>query len=68
MKYLFYNLVKNILKGFVKVGGLTGLIAKYSYAISSNTLFSNTTCGLPPSDYFDLHRDVDRDLPWTGMN
>ena len=51
----------------MKVGGLNGLIEKYSYAISSTTLFSNTTCGLPPSDYFDLHRNVDRDLPWTGM-
>lgn len=43
------------------------MIEKYSYAISSNTLFSNTSCGLPPSDYFDLHRAVDRDLPWTGF-
>jgi hypothetical protein len=49
------------------VGGMTGMIEKYSYAISSNTLFSNTSCGLPPSDYFDLHRAVDRDLPWTGF-
>lgn len=49
------------------MGGINGIISKYSYAISSNTLYSNTTCGLPNSDYFDLHRAFDRDLPWTGM-
>ena len=50
----------------MKVGGLQGLVAKYSYAISSTTLFSNTTCGVPPHDYFNLHRAADRDLPWPG--
>ena len=52
---------------FMKVGGLKGMDEKYGYAISNSTLFSNTTCGLPPSDYFDLMRATDRDLPWTGM-
>jgi hypothetical protein len=49
------------------VGGITGMKEKYSYAITSNTLFSNTTCGLPPDDYFNLHRAPDRDFPWPGM-
>lgn len=54
--------------GFIKVDGLMGLIEKYSYAISSTTVFSNTTCGLPKSDYFNLHRSADSDdFPWTGM-
>lgn len=61
-----WNINTIIHKGFAKVGGITELIAKYSYAISSNTIYSNTTCGLPHKDYFDLHRGVDRDLPWTG--
>ena len=49
------------------MGGLDGIVDKYSYAISTATAFSNTSCGLPPSDYFDLHRAPDRDFPWPGM-
>ncbi len=55
-------------EGFGKVGGINGVAASYSYAISSNTLFSNTSCGVPTADYFDLHRGVDKDLPWPGEN
>ena len=52
----------------MKVGGIDGIVDQYSYAISSSTVFSNTSCGLPPSDYFDIHRSIDRDFPWLGMN
>ncbi len=40
-RYYYYIYVIWIV-GFIKVGGLNGLIDRYSYSISSNTLFSNT--------------------------
>lgn len=44
------------------------LIEKYSYSIPKTLLYSNGTCGLPKDDYFNLVRDIDSDLPWTGMS
>ena len=58
-------LIKN--QGYIEIGGLQSLVDKFSYAISPTTLFSNTTCGLPPSDYFNLYRAADRDFPWPGF-
>jgi uncharacterized sodium:solute symporter family permease YidK len=42
--------------------------SQFSYAVSKSTIFSNSTCGLPKSEYFNLVRDVDSDFPWTGMS
>ncbi len=42
--------------------------SQYSYAVSKSTIFSNSTCGVPKSEYFNLVRDVDSDFPWTGMS
>ena len=55
------------MKGFIKVGGYENMKSKYSYAVPKTTLYSNSTCGLPPKDYMDLIRDVKSDYPWTGM-
>jgi hypothetical protein len=49
-----------------KVGGMGNLKAQFSYAVSQTTLFSNSTCGVPKSDYFDIVRDHKSDFPWTG--
>ena len=65
----FLKKIQNFLNlGFGKVGGMHGMVEKYSYAFTSNTLFSNTSCGVPPSDYFDLRRAPDRDFPWPGKH
>ena len=53
---------------FIRVGGFEELVSSYSYAVSDTTIFSNSSCGLPPSDYFNLIRDTDSDFPWTGMS
>lgn len=52
----------------MQIGGFESLKSQYSYAVSETTLFSNSTCGLPKSDYYNLVRDVDSDFPWTGMS
>jgi hypothetical protein len=52
----------------VKVGGFESMKAKYSYSVAASTIFSNSTCGLPRADYFNLIRDIDSDFPWTGMS
>jgi hypothetical protein len=38
----------------------------FGYSIANTTLFSQSICGIPPKDYFNLVRNVDSDLPWTG--
>ena len=58
----------NIQIGFARVGGYEAVVSKFSYSISSSTLYSNTTCGLPNSNYFDLVRSIDSDFPWLGMS
>ncbi|XP_040503818.1 sodium/myo-inositol cotransporter 2 isoform X6 [Gallus gallus] len=53
--------------GFVEVGGLEGLQAKYFDAIPS-TRKENSSCGLPREDAFHIFRDpVNSDLPWPGV-
>jgi hypothetical protein len=54
--------------GFIYVGGYESMIAKYSYSISSSSLYSNTSCGLPNKNYFDLLRSPQSDFPWPGMS
>ncbi len=41
--------------------------AKYSYAIADSVVFSNSTCGLPSKDYYNMIKPVDSDFPWTGL-
>ena len=41
---------------------------KFSYAISHTTLFSNSTCGLPKDDYFNMVRNFNSEFPWTGKS
>ena len=41
---------------------------KYGYSVAKSVLLSNSTCGLPPKDYFNILRSVNSDLPWTGNN
>ena len=57
-----------MIKGFLEVGGLGSVYNKYGYAIPSSVLFSNSTCGIPKDDYFNIIRSIDSDLPWTGMS
>ena len=54
-------------QGFIQVDGLKSVYTKYGYSIPSSVLYSNSTCGIPKSDYFNLIRAFDSDLPWTGM-
>jgi len=56
-----------MIKGFIKVGGIGSVYTKYSYAIPSSVLFSNSTCGIPNDEYFNVIRSIESDLPWTGM-
>ena len=67
--------------GFIKVGGINGLIPKYMDAIpdslryadsfnTSSNMTSNFTshCGYPRVDSFHIIRNpVDSDLPWPGL-
>ena len=51
-----------------KVGGFESMRTKFSYAISHTTLFSNSTCGLPKDDYFNMVRNFNSEFPWTGKS
>jgi hypothetical protein len=65
-----FLVLKNLfipIKALIKSGGFGSFINKYSYAVSASTIFSNSTCGLPKKDYFNLIRDVDSEFPWTGF-
>ena len=53
-----------------EVGGLNGLIEKYPKATASIRPYAsdNTTlCGEPRSDFMNLLRGLDSDMPWTAM-
>ncbi|CAF2951834.1 unnamed protein product [Rotaria sp. Silwood2] len=54
---------------YVKVGGIQLIKEFYPYAVSDTTLFSNTSCGMPPEDYFSLIRPLDSadGPPWVGI-
>lgn len=55
------------IKGFIKVGGYSGLREQYMTAIPNSSI-ANTTCGYPRADAFTLLRDpVDSDMPWPGF-
>ena len=53
--------------GFIKVDGLEGMKKAYGYSIASSTLYSNSTCGIPSKDYFNMIKGFDSDFPWTGL-
>ena len=53
-----------------QIGGMDALIEEYPYATASVRAYSydnKTLCGEPRSDYMNLLRGLDADLPWTGM-
>ena len=54
---------------FVKVGSLQLIKELYPYAIADGTLFNDTSCGIPPEDYFSLIRPLDSPdgPPWVGL-
>lgn len=52
---------------FAEVGGFESMKDKYGYAIASTTLFSNSSLGIPPKDYFNMIKPIDSDFPWTGL-
>ncbi len=54
---------------YVKVGGLQLIKELYPYAVADTTLFSNTTCGIPPEDYLSLIRPLNsaNGPPWVGI-
>jgi hypothetical protein len=39
----------------------------FGYAIPSTTLYSNSTCGIPSKDYFNMIKGFDSDFPWSGL-
>ncbi|CAK9295966.1 unnamed protein product, partial [Gordionus sp. m RMFG-2023] len=51
---------------FIKVGGFNAVYEKFFYAIPKTTLYSNSTCGIPPKYSLNIMRDLKSDLPWTG--
>ena len=53
--------------GFIKVDGLEGMKKLFGYAIPSTTLYSNSTCGIPSKDYFNMIKGFDSDFPWSGL-
>lgn len=57
-----------LIRGLIEVGGFGALYTNYGYSIPSSTVFSNSTCGVPKDDYFNLIRSIDSDLPWPGMS
>lgn len=54
---------------YVDVGGLQAIKELYPYAVAKTTLSSNTTCGIPPNDYFSLIRPLNSSdgPPWVGI-
>ncbi|XP_072045367.1 sodium/mannose cotransporter SLC5A10-like [Amphiura filiformis] len=53
--------------GFQEIGGYDQLGEKFLNAISNDSLMSNNSCGIPPSDSLHLYRGVHDDLPTLGM-
>lgn len=60
--------LNKILKAFIRVGGYENLHSLFGYAIPHTTVFSNTTCGVPTGEYFNLVQPLTSDYPWLGMS
>lgn len=54
-------------KSFYEIGGYAPMINKFGYSVANTTLFSNSTCGIPPKDYNNLMRALDSDITWLGI-
>ncbi|CAF1301950.1 unnamed protein product [Rotaria magnacalcarata] len=54
---------------YTKVGGIQLIKELYPYAVADTALFSNSTCGIPPEDFFSLIRPLDSvdGPPWVGI-
>ncbi len=54
---------------YTKVGSLQLIKELYPYAIAETTLFNDTSCGIPPEDYFSLIRPLNSadGPPWVGI-
>lgn len=54
---------------YAKVGGLQLIKEFYPYALADTTLFNETSCGIPPEDYFSLIRPLNsaNGPPWVGI-
>ncbi|CAF1254408.1 unnamed protein product [Rotaria magnacalcarata] len=52
---------------YTKVGGIQLIKELYPYAVADTALFSNSTCGIPPEDFFSLIRPLDSvdGPPWV---
>ncbi|CAF3529565.1 unnamed protein product [Rotaria socialis] len=52
---------------YTKVGGIQLIKELYPYAVADTALFSNSTCGIPPADFFSLIRPLDSvdGPPWV---
>lgn len=55
------------LKGFMKINGFSEMKTKYGYSVANTVLYSNTTCGLPSKQYFNMIKPIDSDFPWSGL-
>lgn len=54
---------------YVRVGGLQLIKELYPYALAESTLLNETSCGIPPEDYFSLIRPLNsaNGPPWVGI-
>ena len=60
-------IVSLLYKGFVKIGGMDGLVEMYGKAIPE-VRHPNSTCGYPRDDAFNIFRDpISSDNPWPGL-
>jgi uncharacterized sodium:solute symporter family permease YidK len=55
-----------MIMSLIKIGGFQPMKSQFSYAVSHTVIFSNSTCGLPSDNFFDIIRDHNSDFPWTG--
>ncbi|XP_038051758.1 sodium/glucose cotransporter 5-like [Patiria miniata] len=57
-----------MIMSFVKIGGYGALKEQYMQAIPNETLYSNTSCGIPREDSWQMLRDpINSDMPWPGF-
>ncbi|XP_014663590.1 PREDICTED: sodium/glucose cotransporter 4-like [Priapulus caudatus] len=53
---------------FVEVGGYENAISLYFNSIANSTVYSGSTCGMPPANSMHMIRSAtDGDYPWPGM-
>ncbi|XP_022083327.1 sodium/myo-inositol cotransporter-like isoform X2 [Acanthaster planci] len=53
---------------FIKIGGYGALKEEYMRAIPNETLYGNSSCGIPREDSWQMLRDpINSDMPWAGF-